>query len=69
VPKPTFDLKFVSRLPPVVGIKSPRDVRVGESPALEVGWLNAGLRSEAPKKRRTALCRSTVGKVKCAALR
>jgi hypothetical protein len=34
-------------------MKSPRDVRVGESPSLDVGWLNSGRRSEAPKKRRT----------------
>ncbi len=51
-------------LPPVVGMKSPRDVRVGESPSPDVGWLNSGPRSEAPKKRRAAFRSFMVREVK-----
>jgi hypothetical protein len=50
-------------------MKSPGDVRVGERPSLNVGWLNSGLRSEAPKKRRPAFRSSMVREVKRAALR
>jgi hypothetical protein len=50
-------------------MKSPGDVRVGESPSLDVGWLDSGLRSEAPKKRRAAFRSSMVREIKCAVLR
>ena len=60
---------LVIRLPTVVGMKSPGDVRVGESPSLDVGRLHSRFRSDAPKKRRTAPRHSVVREVKCAALR
>jgi hypothetical protein len=50
-------------------MKSPGDVRVGESPSLDVGRLHSRFPSDAPKKRRTAPRRSVVREVKCAALR
>jgi len=50
-------------------MKPPGDMGVGESPSIDVGRLNSGRRSNAPEKFRTALRRSMVRQVKCAALR
>jgi len=44
-------------------------VRVGERPALDIWWLNPGLRREAPKKRRAPLRSPMLREVKCTALR
>jgi hypothetical protein len=63
------ELNVMHFSPSVVGMKSPGDVRIGESPALGVGWSNSRLRSEAPKKRGATLRRFMVREVKCAALR
>ena len=54
----------------VVGVKSVRDVRVGESAAAHVGWSNSGGGGgEVAKSFRPALGASAVSQVKCAALR
>src|SRR6266480_273917 len=61
--------RLVSKLAAVIGMKSARDARVGESPSSCVGWLHFGCDSELPKKLSPALGCSKVGKVQCAALR
>jgi len=53
----------------VVGVKSVRDVRVGESAAAHVGWSNSGGGGEVAKSFRPALGASAVSQAKCAALR
>jgi len=59
----------VSKLAAVVGMKSSRDMRVGESPSPRVRWLHSGCDREPLEKGGPALCCSTVDKVKCAAFR
>jgi len=58
-----------SKLTAVIGMKSPRDVRIGESPSLQIRRLQSGCGSELPKKCRPALRCVTLGKVKRAVLR
>jgi len=59
----------VARLSPIIGMKSSRDVRVGESPSVDIRWLYSGRGSEPPKERSPALGRVRVSEVKCAVLR
>ena len=60
---------LVSKLAAIVGMKSPRDVRIGESSSLDVRWLQSGRGSEPPEKRSSAPCCSTMREVKRAVLR
>ena len=53
-----------SRLAAVVGMKSPRAVRIVESPSLDVGWLQSSRGSKAPKSCRPTLRHSTMSEVK-----
>ena len=50
-------------------MKSSRNVRVGESPSVDIGWLYSGCDSEPAKERGPAPGRVTVSEVKCAVLR
>jgi len=50
-------------------MKSSRDVRVGESPSVDITWLYSGRGSEPPKERSPARGRVRVSEVKCAVLR
>jgi hypothetical protein len=50
-------------------MKPPRDVRVGESASLGVGWLDCGCGCGASKKSPAALCRPMMREIKRAALR
>lgn len=60
---------LVARLSPVIGMKSSRDVRVDESPSVDIRWLYSGRGSEPPKERSPARGRVRVSEVKCAVLR